>query len=218
MSISATRKLESFFSRFKKYHYKKGEIILRGGDTPYGVYFINKGYVKDYSISKDGEELILIIFKPGDFFPIIWAVNNTARTYYAEAMTSVEVWRAPREKFLEFITANPDVLLELTSKILIRFGGVLQRMEYLAFGNAYEKVASIVLICAERFGKKEGKNIVIQVPLTHKDIAELLGVTRETASIEMKKLEKKEIISYRSKFIRVKNLNRLRKESLFNGL
>lgn len=217
MNVSATQKINDFFSKFKKYQYKKGEIILRAGDTPQGVCFIDKGYVKDYAISKDGEELSLIILKPKDFFPLIWAINNTPREYYMEAITAVEAWRTSREKFLEFIKANPDVLLELTGRILTRFGGILQRMEYMAFGNAHQKVASILAILSERFGKKERKNIVIQVPLTHKDIAELLGLTRETASIEIKKLERKKIIAHRSRFIRVKDFKKLKEESLFNN-
>ena len=76
MSNAALGKLDKFFSKFKKLHYKKGELILRGGDSPQGVYFIDKGYVKDYSISKEGEELMLILFKPEDFFPMQWVFNN----------------------------------------------------------------------------------------------------------------------------------------------
>jgi len=217
MSIVAAQKLSNFFSKFKQYYYKKGETILRGGDTPQGVYFIDKGYVRDYSISKEGKELTLIIFKPGDFFPITWVLNDSPNSHYFEAMSAVDLWRCPKEDFIAFIEANPEVFFELTSRIVLRLGGIMQRMEYLAFGNAYEKVASIVLILAERFGKKEGKNIIIQVPLVHRDIAELLGVTRETASIELKKLEKKRIIAYRNKFVIIKDHNRLKEESLLSG-
>lgn len=219
MNNLAVEKLEKFFSKFKPIHYKKGETILRPGDIPQGVYLLKKGYIKLSSISEDGKELLLIIFKPDDFFPLMWAINNTPNTQYLETMTDVELWRAPRPAFLEFIKNNPDVFLELTSRILIRLGGILQRMEYLAFGNAYEKVASIILICAERFGEKEGENIVIQVPLTHKDIATLLGITRETASIEIKKIERKGFIAYCGRSLVVRNKKGLEKESLLtNGL
>lgn len=217
MNVFVAQKLNNFFSRFRKYHYKKGEAILRCGDTPQGVYFINKGYVRDYSISKDGEELTLIIFKPEDFFPMQWVFNNKISLHYYNAMSAVELWRCSKEEFIKFIKANPEVLFELTSHILIRMGGIMQRMEYLAFGNAYEKVASILLILSERFGKKVGKNIVIQVPLVHKDIAELLGIARETASIGLKKLERKGIIEYHGHSIFVKDTQRLQEESLLSS-
>lgn len=209
--------METFFTQFKLLHYKKGDTILRPDDLPPGVFYLKKGYVKLYSLCREGEELSLIIFKPGDFFPIGWVINNKIDPYYLSAMTPVEVWRAPREKFLEFIKTDPDVFFELTSKILIRLGGLLQRMEHLVFGNAGDKVASILVICTERFGQKEGSEIIIQVPLSHKEIAALVGLTRETASVEMKKLEREGLISYRGRLIVIKNIKKLKEESLLNG-
>lgn len=184
-------------------------MILRGGDTPQGVYFINKGYIKDYSISKEGEELTLIIFKPEDFFPIRWVFNDKPNQHYFEAMTIVELRRCSKEDFIAFIKTNPEVFLELTKHIVLRLGGMMQRMEYLAFGNAYEKVSSIIMICAERFGEKNGEEISIPMPLTHKDLAMLVGMTRETVSIEVKKLEKKGIIDYKKHLIIVKDIKKL---------
>jgi len=207
-------KIDNFFSQFKSFRYKKGEVILRPFDTPQGVYFLEKGFVRLYTISQDGKELTLIIFKPNDFFPIGWAINNTPNTQYLETMTDALLWRAPKEEFIRFVQENPDAFFELTSKMLVRLGGILERMEYLAFGNAYSKVASILTICAERFGEKEGKNLVIQVPLTHKDVANLVGITRETASIEIKKLERKGLLTYHGRHLIISDLEKLQKESL----
>lgn len=210
----AQAKLENFFKQFRHFHYKKGDTLLHSGDEPSGVFYLSKGFVRLYSISKDGEELTLIIFKPEDFFPMIWAINNAPVPYYMEAMTPVEAYRSPHEDFLQFVKANADVLFELTSKILVRLGGLLSRMEYLAFGNAYQKVASIIHICAERFGESADGSITVLVPLTHKDIANLVGVTRETASIEVKKLERKGLITFHGRHVVVKSLANLRRESL----
>mgnify|MGYP001559973482 CR=1 FL=1 len=101
--------VEEFFARSGVTHYKKGETILRGGDQPQGVFYIKKGYVRLYSLSKEGEELTLIIFKPGDFFPMIWAINNTSNMYYLESMTPVEVYRAPRDEFVSYIKGEPEL-------------------------------------------------------------------------------------------------------------
>lgn len=217
MIHSETKKLQKFFSKGELLRYKKGEVILRGGDSPQGVYFIDKGYVKDYSISKEGEELTLIIFKPEDFFPMRWVFNSKINDHYFETMTAVELWRCKKEEFIDFIQANPDIFFELTSHIVIRMGGIMQRMEYLAFGDAYQKVASILMICAERFGEKKDNGAIIHIPLTHKDVAMLVGMTRETVSIEIKKLERKGIIEYRGRLIFVKDIRTLQKESLLNN-
>ncbi|MBI4058055.1 Crp/Fnr family transcriptional regulator [Candidatus Microgenomates bacterium] len=210
-----SRKLSDFFARHKRFTYQKGETILRAGDIPQGVYFLERGYVRLYSLSSEGKDLSLIIYQPGDVFPVVWAFfGGEPSIYYFEALSLVVMRRAPREIFFEFIRTHPDVLLEITQHIIGRFLMTLQRMEYLTFGDAYAKIASIVMICADSFGRKEGKSIVIQVPLTHEDVASLAGVTRETASIELKKLERKGLIAYQKRNIVVKYTDKLRKESL----
>ncbi len=214
MILSVEEKLDKFFSRLKKHHYKKGELILRGGDIPQGIYFIDKGYVRSYSISPEGEELTLIIYKPKDYFPMRWIFGDKANRYYYEAMTGIDACHCPREEFVDFLKSNPDVLFNLTGRITTRAKGLMERMEYLAFGNAYQKVASILLICADRFGEENKGEILIPIPLTHKDIAMLVGMTRETVSIEVKKLERKGIIDYSKHLIVVKDVVKLSIESL----
>lgn len=210
MDTQASEKLNNFFSGFKKLFFKKGETILRPDDQARNVFYLKKGYARLYSISKNAQELTFIIYKPGDFFPLIPAINNIPVSYYMEAMTLLELYQAPVEDFRRFIKNNSKVLYELTIHILTRLGGVFTRMEYAIFGNAQNKVAAIILICAERFGKDEKKGILVQVPLTHQDIANLLGVARETVSIEMKKLQKMNLINYRGKHLIVKDIQKLK--------
>lgn len=205
--------LDLFFKNKKPLRYRRGEIIIRAGDAPPGIFYLKSGYVRVYSFSKGGEELTLIIFKPGDIFPVSWAINETPSGYFAESMTAADLWRVPKDQFLEFIKDRPKILLELNRRILVRFLGLMRRMEYLVFGNAHSKVASILLICAERFGKKRAGGIEIDVPLTHNDIANLVGMTRETVSIEMKKLENRDFVTYWGKHLIVKNLRALARES-----
>lgn len=211
-------KLNNFFAGHKKLSFKKGEIILRMDDEPKGVLYLKKGYTRVYALTKNAQELTLLIFKAGDFFPITWAFNTTYYHYYLEAMTDVELYQAPREEFLNFVKNNPDVLFEITSRILTRFGALLSRMEHAILGNARSKVSSIILLCAERFGRRKGKETIIQVPLTHQDIANLIGVARETVSIEMEKLQKKGLIIHQGKYLVVRNSQKLKEESVFESI
>lgn len=209
----ASGQLYSFFTKQRRLEYKKGQVILRAEDAPSGVYYLNRGYVRMYSISETGQELTLIIFKPGDIFPIRWAITGELHRYYFEAMTSIDVFKVPLETFSEFIQSNPSVIYLILNNMLIRLGGLLERMEYQTFGNAYQKVASILVICAYRFGVKKGKSIQIKVPLTHTSIANLIGLTRETTSVELKKLEKNGIYKKENGLFIVRNLERLKTEA-----
>ncbi len=206
-------KLKQFFSTQRRINYRKRDIIIRAEDTPGGVYYLHKGYVRAYVLSETGQELTLIIFKPGDMFPLIWALNNIPNNYYCEAITSVDVSKISREEFISFLDTNMDVYKEVLSRMLTRMDGLLERMEYMVFGNAYQKIASILLICAERFGLEKENKIIIRVPLTHKDIANLVGLTRETTSAEVKKLEKKNICVREGRLFVVNSMTRLKNEA-----
>ena len=131
-------------------------------------------------------------------------------------MTPVEAYRCSKEEFKTFLHNNPEVLWEVTSKILIRLRGLLERMEYMVFGNAHQKVASILVICAERFGIQQKDEILIRVPLTHKEIANLIGLTRETTSVELKKLERAGIIAKKGGQYRIRDITKLENEAMWN--
>jgi len=205
--------IDLLFSNSRPIFYKRRQVILRPEDTPTGVYYLKKGFVRLYTVSESGEELTLIIFKSGNFFPVMWAINNRQNIEYLEAMTEAEVWRVSRETFLEFLKQHPEMQFEVTRSLLARLDGLLERIKYLVFGNAYQKVASMLVICGERFGEKKGVTTLIKLPLTHYDIANLTGLTRETTSIEIKRLERAGLILHQGRFILINNMNKLQKEA-----
>lgn len=207
--------LHAFFANYSLLKYKKRDMILRANDTPSSVFLIQQGYIRAYRISEQGEELTLTILRPGDFFPLTYNLYTTSNPYYLEALTPLEFWRAPQDRFMEFIRQNIELYFELTNKILIRLDGVLSRMEYLIFSNAYTKIAATLLVCAKRFGEIREDDIILKVPLTHKDIASFVGITRETTSLEMKKLENDGYIGREGKYLVVKNYKKLEQDVLY---
>lgn len=209
-------KLHKFYTQYNPLHYKKKSLILHADDTPEEVFYIKEGFVRAYRISEQGEELTIIILKPRDFFPVTYGLNTLPNSYYLEAMTSLQIWKVPRKEFMSFLKDHPDVYHELTNKMMARFGGLLTRMEYLVFGNAYTKVATTILICAKSFGERWGENLIVTVPFTHKDIAAMVGITRETACLEMKKLERKGLIGHLGRLLIIKDIQALEEESLFD--
>lgn len=205
--------LDTFFQHTPVHFYKKRVMILHPNDVPKNVFYIKNGYVRVFRITEDGEELTLTILKPKDFFPLTYGLNKSVNSYYLEAITPLELWRAPQEDFIKFVVSNPDVLYDLTTRAMVRVDGVFSRMEYLILSNAYIKVATTLLVCARKFGKPSGDNdIIIQVPLTHRDIATLVGITRETTSLEMKKLEKEGYLGRSGRLLSLKNIKRLEEE------
>jgi CRP-like cAMP-binding protein len=212
MNINKTKEFETFYKQFTIRTYKKGEMLIRADDDPQGIFCLTKGFVRQYTISKTGLELTLHILKPISYFPMVWAINSTPNVYHFEALTPVEVGRAPREQVINFIKDKPAIIFELMSELLEDYSEILTRVEHLVFSDAYRRVISILLYIAKHFGKKSDKGIIIQHRFTQQDIATLVGVARETASNEMIKLEKKGLITYINHSILVENINKLNAE------
>ena len=196
-SIDKTKDLETFYQQFTIREYKKGEILIRADDDPQGIFCLQKGYVRQYIISKAGFELTIHILQPISYFPMVWAINGTPNVYYYEALTPVEVGRAPRDQVVTFIKDKPTIMFTLMSELLEDYAESLSRIEHLVFSDAYRRVISVLLYIAKHFGKvKKGEYVLVDHRFTQQDIATLVGVARETASIEMVKLEKKGLVKY----------------------
>ncbi|MDB5182101.1 MAG: hypothetical protein JWP13_864, partial [Candidatus Saccharibacteria bacterium] len=84
--------LEIFRRQGSRYTYKKGEFIIRPGEVPSGVFYIESGLVKAYDITKYGEENLLIIRREGEVFPLIWGVTGQERQVIYEAIAPAAVW------------------------------------------------------------------------------------------------------------------------------
>ncbi len=207
--------LHNFFSSYRLVSYKKGDTIYRPDETPDHIAYIKSGYVRQYVITKEGEEVTVNIFKPVFYFSLIFAMTETENKYYFEAITPVEMWKAPRADVLAFIHANPAVLFEITKNIFRGFSDLLQNLETVLSGDAYSKVASMLLLLAERFGSSSTlqDQTKISITPTHKDIGGLLGFSRETVSIQMSKLQKKGIISQDKGSVVIHDLEQLRDAS-----
>lgn len=149
---------ETYLSKFPARSYKKRWPIINAGDELGKIFYLKKGFVRLFSISPEGKELTFIIYQPGEFFPLIAALlPPLPYRYWVETMTPSKIIAIPRSSFIAFFIKNPDLLLDLAVEIMKRLDRMLRRMEYLAFANAYQKVASIFAILAERFGDRKGK-------------------------------------------------------------
>ena len=214
MDQEINNKIDNFFKQFKYQKYKKGEILIRADEYPGGIFYLKEGKVKEYAISQKGDELVINIFKPNAFFPMSWGFNNTPNKYFFEAISDLEVYRAPKDEVLTFIKNNPDVLYDLMKRVYKGTDGLLNRMTYLLAGNAYARLITELIIQAQRFGKTE--NGIIELKITEKELGNQAGMTRETVSREMKILKEKGLVSLEKSVLKIYSLAKLEEElSLF---
>ena len=214
MSNSIQNKIKNFFTKFPLQRYSKGEIVLHPEDNPSGAYYLASGHVREYAISPQGIEVTIHIFNPHSFFPMTWILSDIPNRYYYEAFTDVELYSAPKDKIMSFLKQEPDVVFDLTQRIFSGVDKLTARIEHLAFGKAYTRVVSVLIYLARHFGeKKDDNSVVFKYKLTHREIASLAGISRETASREWEKLQEQSLISYVDQMISIKDLKKL--EALF---
>src|ERR1700712_495481 len=101
------RVLVDLFHTGKKLTYSKGEFIIRPGESPPGVFYVESGLVKSYDITKYGEENLLIIRKTGEFLGLTWAVTGEDRHIIYSALAPSTVWLVSRDTFTNFLQPNP---------------------------------------------------------------------------------------------------------------
>lgn len=210
MNDALQKKLNEFFSHYKKLSYKKGDILIQSSTSDPAIFYLIQGTVKQYSLSTQGVEQTLSLYKPGAFFPLLTATSGVPNSYYFEAIDDVITWQAPNKKVLLFLKNEPDVIYDLIGRLYRGMHGLLTRIEYLLTGNAYQKVIFTILNASSRFGEKKSSGIVLRI--THKEIASFSGLTTETISRESQKLQKKGLIENKNHSIVIKNSKLLEKE------
>jgi len=206
---------EQFFIQFNRAQsYKKGEMILRAQEEPKEVYFLKKGFVRLYLIALTGREITFNIYKPGTYFPMIWAIGNLPNFYFFESLTDTVVYRAPREKLLELVKNNPKLLFALTKRTYIGLDGIVRLTQALLTENARGKLISVLLVLGRRFGRKETNgDLVIRLPLTHRILASLANLSRETTSLALEKLQKEKVLTFNKHSITINKLQKIEEES-----
>ena len=207
-----SKRITDFFQKQKSRAYKKRQLILRADETPNGVYYIEKGYVKAYSLTENGDEKDIVFYKPGEIFPLIWTFINIGKTVYFETMSDVVIRIIPKQKFLDFIQTDKKILMDIINRMALVVSLYADRVDTLGYTKTYPRLISSLLSLAKRYGKKYEKNILLEVPIGHKEIANSIAMTRETASRELEKLTKKGIISQEGRLIVINDINKLKRE------
>ena len=201
-------KVEEFFASYPLRKYPKDQILIHGGDDPQHIFYVAKGKVRQYDISYRGDEVVMNIYKAGAFFPMLWALTDLPNRHFFSAESAVEVRVAPKDETLAFVTANPDVALDLLRRLYIGVDGLLGRMAHLMAGSARSRLLYELIVEAKRFGEPVEDGGLL-VAIRESDLAARAGLSRETVSREMQKLIKQGLATMKSQQIIVHNLNKL---------
>lgn len=172
-------------------HYEPGQIVIREGDAADSLFNVVSGTVRLYKLLPDGRRQITGFLLPGDFLGI---ALNDLYAYTAEAVDMVHLCRFPRRRLEALMAEMPT----LEHSLLGRAAGeiVLAQDQMLLLGRktARERVASFLLMMAEREGRAGRRTDHIDLAMTRSDIADFLGLTTETVSRTLSQLKQDGLI------------------------
>ncbi len=223
----ALNKLKDFFSQFPERKFRKLEDLIPIDESVKHIFFLTQGYVRQYTVSPEGEELTLNIFKPQTFFPLNLALHQQINPYYFSAYTQGKYRAAPVDKVILFLKKDPELLFSLTERLTSGINGLLLRMESMVFGNAEQRVAATLYLLFLRFGRgnedtqikreicpdKKGAKNILSLQFTHQDLAFLSGLTRETVSGVMSDFKSQKLINYKKQYICISDPEKLKEIS-----
>lgn len=212
MPDTVNDKIDNAFSKYPKRSYPKGQILIFADEQPEHIFYITKGRVRKYDVSYRGDEVIVNIFKPPAFFPMSEAINHTPNKYFYKTEIASELHIVPSKDALQFLKDNPDVMLDLLSRIYRGMDGLLGRVVHLMSGSAKSRLLYELMIESERFGKKNDDG-TYTLDITEVDLAARSGMSRETISREMKQMKEDGLVSMTSKGIMVNDLEKIRKKT-----
>ncbi len=189
---------KQFLKSYRSKTFSKGEIILFEGEEPTCAYVVKRGIVKTYNITADGQEKPISFDSENEMFPLGWVFYKLKLSqYYYEAFTDCELYCVPRDDFLTQIRKDNDLLFTLFEDYVKHLLNIQMRLNALEQSKAADKVLHMMHFLALRFGREIREHVVqVRLPLTQQDLANFMGLTRETTGIELKKLEKAGVVRY----------------------
>lgn len=192
--------------------YKREQTIINGYGEPEGVYLIKKGFVKAHSVSTGGHGNLLLIHEAGEFIPLPWALDGAYTTgLFYTAMSNVRVLRVSKDKMRSAMGNNPWLSQQIFKQAVNIITIYTQRIQTLEFRSARGRLIAELLALGDRFGKPNGREVIIEAPITHQDIADSINMTRETASRAIEILFEEGLIGQIGHRFAIRDLSRLRK-------
>ncbi|MGF1614680.1 MAG: Crp/Fnr family transcriptional regulator [Gammaproteobacteria bacterium] len=164
--------------------YPKNAVLIHEGDQTDSFYVILNGKVKVYASDEDGKEVILNIQGAGEYFGELALIDSAPRSASVMTLEPSKLAVVSRTDFEDFLAQNPGVAIELIRALVQRVRSLTESVKSLALLDVYGRVARILLDLAT---EEEGE-LAIRQRLTHQDIANMVGASREMVSRIMKDL------------------------------
>jgi CRP-like cAMP-binding protein len=193
----------------RMHEYPRGQVILGADPDPNLVYFVKAGRVKISSYSPDGKEQILALLERGDLFGDL-APHEPVGPTRVEAFDSCVVCTLQRTVFEDIIRNTPEVALQVIRILARRLRAAEREIEDLALRDVPGRLAAVLLRLAEEYGEEQDRGIRLALRLTHQDLANMIGSTRETVTMMVNRFRDEGLLAVDQRILIILDRDRLR--------
>jgi CRP/FNR family transcriptional regulator len=185
--------------------YPEGALIFVEGQAPRGVYVLLQGRVKLTTSSRDGKTLILKIVQPGEFLGLHSMVTGKAYETTAETLQPSQFAFVRGADFLRLIRDYPDACLNVAQQLSNECQAAYEGVRSLGLSHSVsEKLARLMLQWCDD-GRISGGAIRVKISLTHEEIAQLIGTSRESVTRTLGELKRQHIVELSGSTLTVRN-------------
>lgn len=182
LSTLPERELEVLDQASESHELRRRAPIWNPGTPANTIYIVRSGIVKIYKVNDEGRELTLHFLTKDSLFGELAIVSPAPHDTAAEAYEDTLLLTIPKDEFMRVMMRNAPLAVELMKLVGDRRRQLENRVESLLFRSAHARLAALFLELAGPFGVRDGRGVIINLKLTHKEIASLIGATRETVS------------------------------------
>ena len=189
------------------------DTIFTPGDPDDQLYFVLSGTVRLYKIYGDYKEGTTALLKGGGVFGKLSLVEGRWQDVFAEAVTEVRVASVQKASLERAMKSQPDFALKLFASFSERLRQSDEVIESLLHREVSTRLATLLLNLGDRFGEENGTGTMLEVRLTHQDLANMIASTREAVSKVMSELQREGYIEVRKRKIVILNREALSEQA-----
>jgi len=173
-----------------KRNYGKGHYVFQANQLNDTVYVLLSGRVKIFQLAPGGRELIQWFSMPGEFFGLSEDNHSPYRGLSAQSLTASEVLSIPRKDFNQFLLEHPQLALLVIGQLTHRIRTLGDMLLNLASDDVMSRLTKILTRLCYQHGKLNGDKLILDIPLTQQEIADMIGSSRQTVNSSLSELRK----------------------------
>lgn len=191
--------------------YHAGDMILQQGDECHEMLYIVEGSVRTVLLTCHGDEFLVSIHGPGEFICEASYITNRSSILSIYAMDDVRLLRLSDHAYHALLAKYPEVSTTIMMCISQKLNMVVDRLERYATSGIPSRIASVLLLFAEKYGVPTSGGIRINHRMTDSELGVYIGAKRETVNRTLKKLRDDHLIQKDGEFLHILNMEKLKK-------